>query len=109
MSIKKISALRQHPLILPVYLPTFLISLAGGIMIPVLPLYLREFEVGYGLVGLVLSGQALGMLIGDIPSGMAMRWMGQRLRRESAPGTWYSRRQKAIDGPRQGSSLALES
>jgi MFS family permease len=78
MSSEKISVLREHPLILPVYLPTFLISLAGGILIPVLPLYLRDFEVGYGLVGLVLSGQALGMLISDIPSGMIMRWMGQR-------------------------------
>ena len=72
------AGLRQHPLILPVYLPTFMISLAGGILIPVLPLYLREFDVGYGLVGLVLSGQALGMLISDLPSGMAMRWLGQR-------------------------------
>ena len=71
MSLNKAETLRQHPLILPVYLPTFLISLAGGIMTPVLPLYLREFEVGYGLVGLVLSGQAIGMLISDIPS---TRW-----------------------------------
>ena len=78
MSTDKTAALRQHPLILPVYLPTFLISLASGILIPVLPLYLREFDVGYGLVGLVLSGQALGMLISDIPSGLAMRRLGQR-------------------------------
>ncbi|MFN2198219.1 MAG: MFS transporter [Anaerolineales bacterium] len=78
MSADKTATLRQHPFILPVYLPTFLISLAGGILIPVLPLYLREFEVGYGLVGLVLSGQAIGMLIMDIPSGMVMRRLGQR-------------------------------
>jgi MFS family permease len=78
MSADKSTALRQNPFILPVYLPTFLISLAGGILIPVLPLYLREFEVGYGLVGLVLSGQAIGMLIMDIPSGMVMRRLGQR-------------------------------
>ncbi|MFC1996714.1 MFS transporter [Chloroflexota bacterium] len=78
MSTNKTATLRQHPLILPVYLPTFLISLAGGILIPVLPLYLREFDVGYGLVGLVLAGQALGMLIADIPSGMVMRRLGQR-------------------------------
>jgi len=78
MTSNKINELRQHALILPVYLPTFLISLASGILAPVLPLYLREFEVGYGLVGLVLSGQAIGMLISDIPSGMVMRWLGQR-------------------------------
>ena len=47
-------------------------------MAPVLPLYLLEFEVGYGLIGLVISGQAIGMLISDIPSGMAMRRIGQR-------------------------------
>jgi len=78
MQNNKTAALRLHPLIFPVYLPTFLISLAGGIMAPILPLYLREFEVGYGLIGLVLSGQAIGMLITDIPSGMIMRWLGQR-------------------------------
>jgi len=71
-------SLRQHPFILPVYVPTFLISLAAGIIAPVLPLYLGEFEVGYGIIGLVLSGQAIGMLISDVPSGMAMRWLGQR-------------------------------
>ena len=70
--------LKQHPLILPVYLPTFLMSLAGGILTPVLPLYLRGFGAGYGLVGLVLSGQAIGMLISDIPSGMVLRRLGQR-------------------------------
>jgi len=74
----KTATLRLHPLILPVYLPTFLISLAGGILVPVLPLYAREFDVGYGIIGLVLSGQAIGMLISDIPSGMVMRWLGQR-------------------------------
>jgi len=71
-------SIRHHPLILPVYLPTFLISLAAGILIPVLPLYLRDFNAGYGLVGLVLSGQAIGMLVGDIPGSMMMRWLGQR-------------------------------
>lgn len=70
--------LHKHPLILPVYLPTFLMSLAGGILTPVLPLYLRGFGANYGLVGLVLSAQAIGMLISDLPSGMALRKLGQR-------------------------------
>lgn len=70
--------LRQHPLILPIYLPTFLISLAGGILTPVLPLFLRDFGADYGLVGLVLSGQAIGMLVSDVPSGMVLRRLGQR-------------------------------
>jgi MFS family permease len=79
MSLKRNNLnIRSHPLILPVYLPTFLLSLAGGFLIPVLPLYLRGFGVNYGLVGLVLSGQATGMLLSDLPSGMILRWLGQR-------------------------------
>lgn len=70
--------LRQHPLILPIYLPTFLMSLAGGILTPILPLYLRDFGANYSLVGLVLSAQAIGMLAGDLPSGLALRRLGQR-------------------------------
>jgi MFS family permease len=73
-----LSSLRQHPLILPVYLPTFLVSLAGGILTPVLPLFLRDFGMGYGVVGLVLSGQAIGMLVCDLPGGMILRRLGQR-------------------------------
>jgi MFS family permease len=68
----------SHPFILPVYLPTFLISLAWGILTPVLPLYLRDFGANYGMVGLVLSGQAIGMLVTDLPSGMILRRLGQR-------------------------------
>jgi MFS family permease len=75
---RNIKDLRSHPLIYPVYLPTFLISLAGGILTPVLPLYLRDFGANYGLVGLVLSGQAIGMLVSDLPSGMILRRLGQR-------------------------------
>jgi MFS family permease len=72
------NTLRQHPLILPVYLPTFLMSLAGGILTPTLPLYLRDFGANYSLVGLVLSAQAIGMLAGDLPSGLVLRRLGQR-------------------------------
>jgi len=53
-------------------------SLASGILVPVLPLFLRDFGAGYGLVGIVLSGQAIGMLISDVPSSMVLRRVGQR-------------------------------
>jgi len=53
-------------------------SLASGILIPVLPLFLRDFGAGYGVVGVVLSGQAIGMLISDVPSSMVLRRLGQR-------------------------------
>jgi MFS family permease len=53
-------------------------SLASGILIPILPLFLRDFGAGYGLVGVVLSGQAIGMLLSDVPSSMVLRRLGQR-------------------------------
>ena len=77
-AIRFVQNIRQHPLILPIYLPTFLLSLAGGILTPVLPLYLRGFDSNYGLVGLVLSGQAIGMLVSDLPSGMILKRLGER-------------------------------
>ncbi len=70
--------LNANPLIVPVYVPTFLMSLAAGIITPVLPIYLRSFGAGYGMVGLVLSGQAIGMLVSDLPNGMVLRRLGQR-------------------------------
>jgi len=73
-----IRTIRQNRLILPVYLPTILIALTWGIREPVLPLYVREFGASYGLVGLSLSGQAVGMLLTDVPSGVAIRRLGQK-------------------------------
>ena len=69
---------RQHPFILPLYVPSILVAIAWGIREPILPLYIREFGATYGLVGLVLSGEAIGMLAMDLPSGMVVRWLGQR-------------------------------
>jgi MFS family permease len=69
---------RQHPLILPIYVPSILVAITWGIREPILPLYIRDFGATYGLVGLVLSGEAIGMLATDLPSGMVVRWLGQR-------------------------------
>ena len=66
----------DHPLILPFYLPSILIAVCNGMLVPVLPLYARELDVSYGLIGLVLAGQGLGMLLGDVPAGMLLRQLG---------------------------------
>lgn len=70
--------LNHHPLILPLYLPTFIFSFCQGLLIPILPLYAADFDVSYGLIGLVLAGETLGMLVGDIPAGMVLRRLGQK-------------------------------
>lgn len=58
-----------HRLVLAVYLPTLILSICTGLLLPILPVYVSTFEVGLGLVGLVLAGEAIGMLMMDIPAG----------------------------------------
>ncbi len=72
------SALARHPLILPLYIPALLLSIAQGLVIPVLPLYVGAFDAPYLWIGLVLAGDGLGHLIGDIPAGMILRRLNQR-------------------------------
>ena len=72
--------MKWHPLTFTIYLPSLLITIAWGILDLVLPLFaLRELELSYGLVGLVVAGQALGMLFMDLPGGMILsRLRGKR-------------------------------
>jgi MFS family permease len=70
--------LHHNPLILPLYLPTLVLAFCQGLLAPILPLYIRAFDVSYGLIGLVLAGEALGMLLGDVPAGMLLRRLGQK-------------------------------
>ncbi|MDA0747665.1 MAG: MFS transporter [bacterium] len=69
---------KRHPLILPVYLPTLILSFGRGMLIPTLPLYAKTFDISYGLVGLVLAAEGIGQLIGDIPGGILLRKIGRK-------------------------------
>lgn len=68
----------KHPLIASFYLPALLVAISEAVLIPVLPLYARAMEASYGLIGVVLAGEGLGLLLGDIPSGLLMRHLGQK-------------------------------
>lgn len=70
--------IKRNPLILPVYMPTFILAFGRGMLIPTLPLFADSFEVSYGLVGLVLASQGIGTLIGDVPAGIMAGRIGQR-------------------------------
>jgi MFS family permease len=72
------SRLQQNPLILNLYIPSLLMETAWGLLIPILPIYARQLDAGYGLVGLVLAGDGIGMLLGDVPAGMLLRRIGKR-------------------------------
>ena len=56
-----------------VYVPSLLFAFGQGLLIPVLPLYVKSFNIGYGLIGLVLAGEGFGMLVADIPAGAVLR------------------------------------
>jgi MFS family permease len=70
--------LLRDPLILPFYVPSFVVFLGYGLTAPVLPLYAESFDVSYGWVGAMISAQSLGMLLTDLPSGMLLRRFGQK-------------------------------
>ena len=70
------SAIRQ--LVLTVYAPTVVLAFCQGMLAPLLPLYARSFDVGYGLIGLFLAAAGLGMLVCDVPVGMLLSRIGPR-------------------------------
>ncbi len=65
-------------LVLSVYLPNLTLSFCKGLVLPVLPLYARSFEVSYGLIGLVLAAEGIGTLMIDVPAGVLLRKLGQK-------------------------------
>ena len=60
---------RVSPLLLAVYIPTAILSLCDGLLVPTLPLFVASFEVSLATVGLALAGEAVGMLLADLPAG----------------------------------------
>lgn len=65
-------------LFLPLYFPAFLFAFSNGLLIPILPLFAQSFHISYGLVGIVLAAEGIGMLIGDLPAAMLMGRLGQK-------------------------------
>lgn len=65
-------------LLLSFYLPALMVTLGQGLLVPILPLYAVDFNISYGLIGLVLAGEAIGTLIADVPTGMLQRRFGNK-------------------------------
>jgi MFS family permease len=68
----------RHPLTLPCYLPSVALSFSGGLLVPILPLYVADFDISYGLIGLVLAGEGIGALLGDVPAGILLQRLGRK-------------------------------
>jgi MFS family permease len=69
---------KTYSLILPVYIPTLLLSIGAGILVPTLPLYADGFGVSLSLVSLAVAAAGLGTLIGDVPAGMLLERYGRK-------------------------------
>lgn len=61
-------------LILPIYIPAFLLATGGGIVSPTLSIYVKSFELSYTLTTVVL---AMGVL-GNIPAGILVERLGRK-------------------------------
>jgi MFS family permease len=65
-------------MLLAVYIPTLLLSMGQGIMIPTLPLYAQTFAPSFALVSLVVASSGIGTLIADVPVGMMLQRVGRK-------------------------------
>ena len=61
-------------MILPIYIPAFLLATGGGIVSPTLSIYVKSFELSYTLTTVVL---AVGVL-GNIPAGVLVERLGRK-------------------------------
>lgn len=64
------TALRR--MVRPVYLPTFMSGVAISMLVPVLPLYLRDSDMSFSAISTVLSAAGLGSIFGVLPAGLIL-------------------------------------
>jgi len=65
-------------MLVAVYIPTFLLSMGQGILIPTLPLYAQTYVPSFALVSIVVAASGIGTLLADVPVGMALQRAGRK-------------------------------
>ena len=71
---------RIRQLIGGIYAPTILIAISQGLMVPVLPLFVKDdLGGGVGLAGVIIGVLAVGTIFADIPGGILTARFGGRL------------------------------
>lgn len=65
-------------LVLPVYLPWLSAGLVVGMLVPVLPLYLRDADLSFSMVSVVLAASGVGAALGGLPAGELVGRLGER-------------------------------
>mgnify|MGYP002818351852 CR=1 FL=1 len=65
-------------LLIPVYIPSFLMATCQGGLLMTLPLYALDFGHGEAMAASVLAARGLGNMLGDLPAGAATARWGDR-------------------------------
>ena len=65
-------------LVLPVYLPTFLLAFGSGILIPTLPLFAQSLDLSFSAISLVIAGGSIGTVMGDVPAAIVLERINRR-------------------------------
>lgn len=72
------AALVLRRLVAPVYLPIVAGTFGLALLVPVLPLYLKEIGLSLRMVSIVLAGVGLGASLGGLPAGALIAKSGER-------------------------------
>ena len=64
--------------VLSLYLPSIIHPLCGALIFPILPLLALSLDVSYGSVGIAVAASGLGLMLIDVPSGVAIRRFGHK-------------------------------
>lgn len=65
-------------MLLPVYVPTALLSFGQGLLVPTLPYYANSLHAPAGLIGFIVAAAGIGTLLADVPTGIILGRMGRR-------------------------------
>lgn len=60
------------------YAPAFLWSTGAGVIIPMLPLHVRSLGAGFAQTGVIVGLLGVGALLGNIPGGMVIGYLGKK-------------------------------
>lgn len=77
-SIKADKEVSRAAMVMPVYVPSFLLSFGQGVLVPTLPVFAKGFGVSFSLVSLVIAAAGVGTLAADLPAGLALGRFGRQ-------------------------------
>ena len=63
---------------LSIYIPALTLAVGTGIIIPVLPIYAKSFNVTFEVASLVIIMQQLGVTLSSLPTGLLLDRIGRR-------------------------------